>query len=657
MNDLRRYLCVWLIYGVLPQTLLAEGEQRLSEFRRVLIADDAGAVQKAAADELVHYIGMISGRPLQRVRWSEYVPQAPGLSVFVGGGVARQVLGEGPGPWKDEEWMLRTVPGGLVVAGHDGDGDPWSLSTPAGSMLAAYTLLDDYLGTHWFWPGPFGEHVPSRPDAAIPALNLRQSPRFAIRSIQLGYTRYHTRAFSEAGRRWSRRSRLGWVRSAVFGHSWDAAFEQRKGQTFSEHPEWFALVDGRRRPPQMCTTNPRVIERMVDFVVEGKLAIGNISPSDGGGFCECEACVKLDVPGVLGYDGKHVQLSDRIFTYANEVARRVRERDPQKGVGMFAYTLYNRPPVHISALEPNLYLSFVYQSAAHRDPRNLAEWRASVAGWKRLDAKMVVREGWGNHYYFDLPFLHPRQIIANLAEAEGLGFMAAYGEGSKNFATQAPNYWAITQMMWDPRRDAAEIMPEFYRSAYGPAAAAMEAFFATYDRALDDNWSKLDRHVDTSQIAYANLVGAWRRVIPETAVREAEKHLEEAERLAPAGEYADRIAFHRFGQQYTRVMLELLETYRQLGELGVKLDTWSSNARTRRDDPEERQRLLRRALDLGQQREELLLAHRDWAGPDEGLYAYTNDAGIRRWHAQVKQVLGIDSPSAVTGLALGVNGR
>jgi hypothetical protein len=315
---------------------------------------------------------------------------------------------------------------------------------------------------------------------------------------------------------------------------------------------------------------------------------------------------------------------------------------------MFAYTLYNRPPVRITALEPNLYLSFVYQSAAHRNPQNLMEWRASVSGWKQLGAKMVVREGWGNHYYFDLPFLHPRQILSNLAEAEGLGFMAAYGEGSKNFASQAPNYWAITRMMWDPRRDPAQVLPEFYRSAYGPAAKPMEAFFETYDRALDDNWPKLDRHVDTTLIAYENVVGAWRRLIPEAAVNEAEEHLQEAERLAPAGEYADRIAFHRFGQHYTRVMLDLLETYRQLAELGVKLDVFSTNVKTRRDAPEERANLLRRAFDLGEERERLLLVHRDWAGPDEGLYAYTNDAGLRRWHAQVKQASGIDRPSAVT---------
>ena len=47
-----------------------------------------------------------------------------------------------------------------------------------------------------------------------------------------------------------------------------------------------------------------------------------------------------------------------------------------------------------------------------------------------------------------------------------------------------------------------------------------------------------------------------------------------------------------------------------------------------------------------------LYAHRDWAGPDEGLYGYANDAKLRHWHAAVKAELGIEKPSAVTKAAL-----
>lgn len=635
--------------AALPLAAEVPAAQKLSDFRRVVIAEDANPVQRAAADELAAYVSRITGQNVETIKVSAYAPsKTTGLSFFVGDGAAELVLGGSPKPWKTEEWMLRSVPQGLVLAGDDGAGDPWSITTAAGSMLAVYTLLEDHLGVCWFWPGEFGDHVPVNAGALVPGLVERRTPAFEIRSVELGYSSiYHTKVFNDAARRWARRSRLGWVKSAVFGHSWEAAFALREGETFKQHPEWFALVNGKRRPPQMCTTHPDVIARMVDHVLAGKQDIMNISPSDGGGFCECERCRALDVPGALAYDNKHVQLSDRIFTYANEVARRVREKNPAKSCGMFAYTYYNKPPVRITRLEPNLYLSFVFQSAAHRDPENLREWRESVSGWQNLGARMVVREGWGNHYYHDMPFIHDRQIIANLAEASRLGFVAAYGEGSKSFATMAPNFWAITHMMWDPERAPDQVMPDFYQSAYGPVAREMEAFFGAYGRALDANWSKRDRVVDATGIAYANIIAAWDRLIPAEAVSEAEKHLRAAEANAPAGEYADRVKFHRFGHEYTKVMLELLANYKTLSELGVKMD-FAAGVKAMREDPAARDALLKRTYDLGERREHMLLAHRDWAGPDEGLYAFTNDRKIRQWHANVKRALGIDTPSAVT---------
>ena len=158
--------------------------------------------------------------------------------------------------------------------------------------------------------------------------------------------------------------------------------------------------------------------------------------------------------------------------------------------------------------------------------------------------------------------------------------------------------------------------------------------------------------MDSAEIAYANIIGAWSRLLPRATVDEAESHLRAAEETAPAGEYADRVRFHRFGQDYTRVMLGLLDDYHRLAELGVRLDTFSSVVKERRDAPAERDKLLQEAFDLGEQRETMLLAHRDWAAPDEGLYAFTNDAGIRQWHTRIKRELNIDRPSPMTKAAL-----
>lgn len=156
--------------------------------------------------------------------------------------------------------------------------------------------------------------------------------------------------------------------------------------------------------------------------------------------------------------------------------------------------------------------------------------------------------------------------------------------------------------------------------------------------------------VDTSGIAYANMIDSWGKLLPTAVVDEAERHLREAERSTPPGEYADRVAFHRFGQDYTRLMLELLDTYHTLPETGLRFIPFSTvNTVRRKEDPIERRRLPQKAYELGERREQMLLEHRDGAGPDEGLYSYANSDGKNRpWHKNVKRELGIDKPSAVT---------
>src|SRR6188768_2616209 len=78
-------------------------EQRLADFRRVVTADDANAVQKATAEELAIYAGRIVRKQIAVVPWSKYSPTDEGLNFFVGPTVAEMVLGETLGPWKDEE--------------------------------------------------------------------------------------------------------------------------------------------------------------------------------------------------------------------------------------------------------------------------------------------------------------------------------------------------------------------------------------------------------------------------------------------------------------------------------------------------------------------------------------------------------------------------
>jgi hypothetical protein len=651
----RLIVCLAILLGSSISSAAQQPGQRLADFRRVVVADDAVPAAKMGAQDLADYAGRISGQKIEIVPLSKYAADLDGLSFFVGEAAGEKVLGQKLGPWKTEEWLQKTVPQGLVLAGRDMPGRAASISVEAGSLLAVYTLLDEILGVKWFWPGPFGEHVPKNADAVIPVLDVRRTPEFMIRQYSVGYSSYHTPELREETGKWQRRTRQGWAPKAWFGHSWYDAFNFRdkaaQEKLLREKPEWFALVNGKRRPPQMCTTNPEVIDHMVNFVLaDTKNKITSISPSDGGGFCQCDRCRALDVPGLMAYDGKNPQLSDRIFTYANEIARRVREKDPEKGVGMFAYTFYNKPPVRIKKLEPNLYLSFVYQAMAFPDPQYEAEWKQGVEEWQKVSAHMIMREGWGNHYLLDLPFIHANEIIRSFSFASQRGFLASYGEGSKAFATQAPNSWVVTRMMWNPKQDTTNLLSDFYRDAYGPAATQMQDFFETYQNALTENWHKRRKLIDTRGVAYANLINSWDVVFPAEVVAEADRYMQLALDAAPDGEYGDRVRFHQHGQEYARTMFELLRCYRQLSDMGMKIDSFANLNKGKEiaHNPALAQQLLERAYELGEKREDLLLAHRNWAALDEGLYTFINDRNMRQWHGAVKKEMGISKPTRLT---------
>ena len=76
-------------------------------------------------------------------------------------------------------------------------------------------------------------------------------------------------------------------------HSTDYYFPKEK--LYKIHPEWFAQVNGKREPGQICYSNKDAVNAFADSIVEfvkdkPYFKFFGIWPLDGGGYCECEKC-------------------------------------------------------------------------------------------------------------------------------------------------------------------------------------------------------------------------------------------------------------------------------------------------------------------------------------------------------------------------------
>ena len=641
------------------------GAFKLAYGEKCVIAIPAKAIkpEKIAAEQLAEYLKK-SMNVSAKIASEDKLSSPDYADIYIG----RCEKTEKSGLYKplmDKEAYYTIVSNGkLYIFGDDENANPWRNSKRAGTLFGVFDFIERRLGVIWIWPGDTGEFTPEKKLVRISPSTNYQKPDFSIRSMGFGYMKYETKKVRKDLRVWYRRMRMGWVDKAWFGHSWYYfAFNRNKpGAIVEKHPEWLALWDGKRRKPHCCTSSKEFRNFMVEKVLENAKKKNNkivsVSPSDGGGFCECVNCRALDIKG-LDYTKLAPNLSNRHWAYANHIAKEVKKRNPEIGVGMFAYTAYAEPPTNIEKMEDNLYVSFTFSQAYFIKPEIKKKYYDRIAKWKKLKANLVAREYWGMHYWMDLPYIFTDQIKSATPFLHEAGMVAMYGETGKNFATQGPNYYLQTHLMWNSKENGDALLDRYY-SAFGPAKENIRKYYGIFENSLKDNQKAI------KDFSYRELINSWGKLFPQNVIEQAGVALAKAKKNAGAsGEFAKRVAVVEVGYEYTKVMIELLELYRKLGRSGVPLwffgydgDAAQSKHYKLPDTPMPKEWLefwkekptiklpesqviamLKRAKFLGEERVRILEDNKNMQALSVGLYQMTVDRGIRPWHKIVKEEL------------------
>jgi uncharacterized protein DUF4838/glycosyl hydrolase family 20 len=248
-------------------TIVEDGQPRLPII--------AGSVKEPVA-ELQHYLKKITGADLAVKAAGE---KSAGIHVGLAGDFPSLPI-EVPADLGAEGFVLKTDATSVFV-----------IANQAHGVRHGVTTLLQKLGCRWFFPGAVWEVVPQQKTITV-RLDERQSPSFPIaRHIGYGYG-----AFAPCAKdfeAWNRHNRMGGPVQVQIGHSW---FGLDHVKDFKEHPEWFALVNGQRKPSKPCYSHPDVIKQAIRHAVS-RAAAGapmiSMSPPDGLGFCECERCLAV----------------------------------------------------------------------------------------------------------------------------------------------------------------------------------------------------------------------------------------------------------------------------------------------------------------------------------------------------------------------------
>ena len=457
-----------------PLTLVQNGQSSYAIYAAVT----APTSVKAAAEDLQAYIEKVSGAKLP------IVGEPRKQMIALGDTPAAVQVGLSSDKMPLEGFRIVVKNGDLFILGPDSADKATTPQggTSTGTANGVHAFIEEHLGVRWLMPGEHGDYIPAQKTITVPCVDVSDAPFFLNRRVP------YIQENQPEVKRWWGRQRLGWSLCLTHGHNW----QWPTLDDFRTHPDWFAEKGGSRMPPsdeysKLCPTSDGLIREFASraityFDQHPQATCYSLSPSDGGGWCECANCKALYEKDP---DGK-LSVTPAIIAFYNKVAQLVAVKHPQKLLAGYVYADYVYPPRKPFQLASNLFLvwapSFDYGFTLYR-PDIQKLWDDLVPQWGKVTT---------NISYYDLPncvhnemgginppglkilkWLYPR-----LKQAKMKG-VYVYGNPAWGYA--GPMNYLLAKLAWNPEADVDALFNDYLKKCYAEGAPEIRQFYELLD--------------------------------------------------------------------------------------------------------------------------------------------------------------------------------
>lgn len=572
--------------GRSPLSLIGEDGNALP----IIVPEDAAPFTRKSAHYLADVIETIGGvRPKV---YEELPDPVPAQAVWVGYQPAMDDLFPGVSfEFKHrEEVIMAGNESHIAITGRDN----WDPKYPTvkgrrfpiedkqqeyGTANAVFSFLQDRVGVRWLYPGETGTDYPSAESLNITPFKVRYHPQFLSR---IGMFTQLERGYEQVSdsQDWVMHQRL-LLDSMLFqgGHY----FKHWWGKYGEEHPELFALQpDGTRgthpEDPQrrkLCEGEPLVGEFWLKEAEEMLAAypyhdLLYTMPNDSyfDGHCIDPRSRAMDVDPSLteervkltwagGVSEQWVPLSDRYVNFANKLSDLAVEKFPDKEflVMMNAYgEVGNMAPVTARPRDNILVVSVHNFFLRHKAMRERE--KQLMKDWAAMTKQIFWRPNLGNQGgiqtgFPDVPFQQAMEDIRFVAEMGVIGVF--FDTLFEHWGNNAPFFYLVSQMTWDPYADGNAILEDYYQRCYGPAAAPMKEYWELMEK------TRMDM-VETVAMPRVALLRSPLFFTPEVFAKADDLFNQAREAVAGADEkYAKRLDFTAAGLAHTKSFVKMRE--------------------------------------------------------------------------------------------------
>jgi hypothetical protein len=538
-------------------TLVRDGQPRaclVLDSRRYPLKEDMtnqwATIERTIANiaaVVVEYVGKSTGATLPVVDLATTQPPADTTLIYVGrNDFVDSRMGQELDRLDPSGYLIRSLDDRhLVIAG----------PTSEGTEFGTYEFLERFVGVRWLLPTEVGDYVPERRDLVLPAgTDIKDEPAF-MQVVAVASMPTH--------QVWARRQRF-WTR-LNFHHNLVNLFPPTIYT--KTHPEFFPVLEpgsterhlpaGNTEDFQPCFTAPGIVDEAVRNIIayldkNPRIRSYSFGVNDTGSthYCKCETCLKEYLPGetFLGMPC----YSDAYYKFVNAVVEKVLQVHPDVWFGCLAYNNVGKPPVHVG-VHPRVIPFLTYDSMQLLDPERRRDHEALVRAWGEKCTFLGRYDyTYGDHH------VPPRLYLHHWAEcvrwARDHKVKAWYAE-TYPFFGEAPKYYVMPRIWWNPDRDVDALLEEWYRLAFGKAAAPMRAYFDHWEAYWTQRVPKTEffQQVRNDQYLLGN--PGFLEAAQTADIEKADAWIAQAKALADTPQTQARVAVMARSWEYYRAII------------------------------------------------------------------------------------------------------
>ena len=250
---------------------------------------------------------------------------------------------------------------------------------------------------------------------------------------------------------------------------------------YALHPEYYALIDGKRRTTQLCLSHPDVLEIVKKAVSEAfkdnpKATVVSVSPNDNTQYCKCKECSDVDKA--------EESPSGSLIRFVNKVA----EAFPDKQISTLAYQ-YTRKACKTKPAD-NVLVTLCSIECDRSSPieEKCADFANDLREWKKLTDHIRIWDYTTQFTNFLAPFPNMHTLAPNIRFFTDNNAQWIFEQHSHNpselFELRS---YLMARLLWDPNRDTELIVDEFVNGYYAAAGPYVAKYIRHIHKALADD--------------------------------------------------------------------------------------------------------------------------------------------------------------------------